>query len=326
MKPTSIKSALKTCILAKRPVFIWGSPGIGKSNVVAQVADELQLPLTDIRAILLDPVDLRGLPYFDNGKSKWSIPDFLPTSGKGILFLDELNAAPPMVQAACYQLILDRKLGEYTLPDGWSIVAAGNLDSDKAVTHKMSTALKSRFVHLYFEIDLNDWVSWALNKGIYTPLIAFIRFRPNLLHHFNPQSKDNSFPCPRTWEFVSDLLAQGIESSIEYDLISGTIGEGAAIELIAFLKIFRELPNPDVILLNPDASDIPVNPAVLYAICGALSRKATENNIDRVVKYANRLPREFSVLLITDALKRDSQLARTRAIIEWFSANADIQI
>lgn len=326
MKPHAIKSALKTCVSAKRPCFIWGSPGIGKSNVVAQVAQEMNLQLTDIRAILLDPVDLRGLPTLENGKAKWAIPDFLPTSGKGILFLDELNAAPPLVQAACYQLILDRKLGEYVLPDEWSIVAAGNLESDKAVTHKMSTALKSRFVHLYFEINLDDWVKWAIDNNIYTPIIAFIRFRPNLLHNFNPSSKDNAFPCPRTWEFVSDLLIQGIDNSIEYDLISGTIGEGATVELLSFLRIFRDLPNPDVVLLNPESANIPDNPATLYAICGALSRKANDNNIDRVLRYSQRLPREFDVLLVTDVLKRDSSLASTRSIIEWFARNSDIQI
>lgn len=328
LKPSLLKQALKVCILANRPVFLWGSPGIGKSDVIRQIANELKRDLRDIRATLLDPVDLRGLPTVNNGKVQWAIPGFLPDYGSndGIMFFDELNAAPSMTQAAFYQLILDRSLGEYSLPNNWAMVAAGNLESDKAITHKMSTALKSRFVHLQFEVDHNDWISWSLANNVYTPIIAFLRFRPDLLHKFDSGSKDNSFPCPRTWKFVSDLLIQGIPKEIELPLIAGTIGQGAAIELVAFLQIFRELPNPDTVLLNPDKAIIPEKPSVLYALCGALSKKASDNNIDRFVKYANRLPKEFGVLMVTDALKRNADLANSRAVIEWFSINADVQI
>ncbi|MDE3179672.1 MAG: MoxR family ATPase, partial [Acidobacteriota bacterium] len=135
MKPSGIAEALRVLVRARQPVFVWSGPGMGKSSVVAQVAAGLKLQLRDVRALLLDPVDLRGLPFLgSDGRSNWATPDFLPQDGEGILFLDELNAAPAMVQASCYQLILDRKLGEYALPDGWAIVAAGNRDSDRAVT------------------------------------------------------------------------------------------------------------------------------------------------------------------------------------------------
>src|SRR5713226_7324319 len=130
MKASAVANALRTLVSVRQPVFIWGSPGVGKSAVVRQLAKELAIPLQDVRALLLDPVDLRGLPFLGaDGRSKWATPEFLPESGSGILFLDELNAAPAMVQASCYQLVLDRKVGEYSLPEGWAIVAAGNRDS-----------------------------------------------------------------------------------------------------------------------------------------------------------------------------------------------------
>ena len=159
MKPSAVSRALKSLLVGERqPVFIWGSPGTGKSAVLHQLVSELGIALRDIRALLLDPVDLRGLPFLGkDGRSQWATPDFLPQDGEGILFLDELNAAPAMVQASCYQLVLDRKLGEYTLPEGWAIVAAGNRDSDRAATTRMPTPLRNRFVHLNFEVDVQEW-------------------------------------------------------------------------------------------------------------------------------------------------------------------------
>ena len=151
MTPSQIFSALHTLLSAHQPVFLWGAPGVGKSQVVAKVAADRGMALRDIRAVLLDPVDLRGLPRLENGRAEWCPPAFLPgpdDSEQGIIFLDELNAAPPLVQAACYQLVLDRRIGEYRLPDGWSIIAAGNREKDKAVTHRMPSALANRMVHL----------------------------------------------------------------------------------------------------------------------------------------------------------------------------------
>lgn len=326
MKPSVVKEALKQCIAAGRPPHIWGPPGIGKSEVVRQVADELKLGLIDVRAVLLDPVDLRGLPKINgDGMAHWCPPAFLPREGKGILFLDELNAAPPLVQAACYQLILDRKLGEYELPDGWVIIAAGNRETDRAVTSRMSSALANRFVHIDFDVDVNDWIDWALGKGLQTELIAFIRFRPTLLHQFDPKRNEKAFPTPRSWEFTSDVLAAG-NSKIELDLATGIVGEGAATELMAFLKVYRNLPNPDVILMDPKSASVPQDPATLYAICGSLANKASDQNFERVITYSNRLPDEFSVLLVRDAVKRDNQLSLTRAFISWTQTHQDVLI
>lgn len=326
MKPSLIAQSLKLTYQIKQPAFIWGAPGIGKSQIVNQSAMSLGLPVTDIRAVLLDPVDLRGLPFVKGGRSQWATPEFLPQKGEGVLFLDELNAAPPLVQAACYQLVLDRKLGEYELPKGYSVIAAGNRETDRAVTSRMPSALANRFLHLDFDIDLSDWTQWALKNKIETPVIAFLRFRPGLLHDFNPQSKDKAFPSPRSWEFVSKILAQQPEKEIEFELYKGAIGEGAAAEFTGFIRIFRNLPNPDSILLNPQSALVPDDPATLYALCGALARKASANTFDRLCDYFNRLPPEFSVLAVRDSVQICPELTETRAFIEWSSKNADILI
>lgn len=327
MKASLIRKSLEVCIEAKRPVFVWGPPGVGKSQTIHQVGKALNLTVADIRAVLLDPVDLRGLPHVNgDNRAHWCIPEFLPREGSGILFLDELNAAPPLVQAACYQLVLDRKLGEYELPPNWVVIAAGNRESDKAVTHRMPSALANRFVHLSFDVDLDDWVRWALQNGIMTELVAFLRFRPGLLHAFDARSNDKAFPTPRAWEFVSDLLNSQPSAEIEYELIAGTVGEGAAAELLAFLKIFRNLPNADVVLMAPDKAAVPTDPATLYAICGSLARKASDNTMERICQYANRLPAEFSVLLVRDCVRQCESVVNTRAFVQWASDHADVLI
>lgn len=329
MKPSEIKTSLQLLVKAKQPTFLWGAPGVGKSQLVAQTAAEMGLELKDVRAVLLDPVDLRGLPHVNgDNRAHWAIPDFLPRDGSGILFLDELNAAPPLVQAACYQLVLDRRLGEYELPDGWTVIAAGNRETDKAVTSRMPTPLANRFVHLDFDIDLNDWIAWALGAGLKTELIGFIRYRPNLLHDFDPKRNANgaakAFPSPRSWEFVSRILDENPAAAIEYPLIAGTVGEAAAAEICGFFKIFRKLPNPDMVLMQPDQFEAPKDPATLYALCGALARKASDSNMDRMIKVAGKMPSEFSVLLINDCVRQKPEVTSTRAFQQWASDNQDI--
>lgn len=327
MKPSKIAEKLWVCIKANLATFIWGPPGVGKSEVVAQVAKSGGYKLTDVRAVLLDPVDLRGIPSIENGEAKWCPPSFLPKGkGKQMLFLDELNAAPLLVQAACYQLVLNRKIGEYSLPKDCVIVAAGNRETDRAVVSRMSTALKSRFIHLDFDSDLNDWCEWALDNGVKTEVIAFVRFRPELLNNFDPKRNDRTYACQRTWVFLSNIM-QADSDGLDYDLASGIVGELAATEFMAFLKIYMNLPDPDAILLAPDKAPVPEdNLATLYAICGSLSVKASEQTMPRLVKYANRLPAEFSVLLIRDCIKHDVNVVKTRAFIEWTSAHPDILI
>jgi len=319
MKASSISAALKTLVAARQPAFIWGAPGIGKSSVVEQLAGSLALALRDIRALLLDPVDLRGLPYVAEGRSKWAIPEFLPADGAGILFLDELNAAPAMVQAAFYQLVLDRRLGEYTLPDGWIIIAAGNRDADRAHTTRMPTPLRNRFVHLDFEVDAQEWSEWAIGADIRPEVIAFIRFRPQLLSVFDRDA--NAFPSPRSWEFVSRILDSAPDAIVEHEMFAGTVGTGAATEFSGFLRMFRELPNIDAILLNPSCEPVPDSPAAQYAVASALADRASDTNFDRICLYLDRMPTEFRVLSVRDATLRDQKIKYTAGYTKWAVQN-----
>lgn len=321
MTPTAVFQALRQlAVEEQQPVFIWGSPGTGKSSVVNQLATELGVSLRDIRALLLDPVDLRGLPFIgQDGRSQWATPDFLPQNGEGILFLDELNAAPAMVQASCYQLVLDRKLGEYTLPEGWAIIAAGNRDSDRAATTRMPTPLRNRFVHLDFEVDVQEWSEWAIRTNIRPEVIAFIRFRPELLSVFDRDS--NAFPSPRSWEFVSRILNSKADPSAEHEMIAGAVGAGAATEFSVFLRMFRELPNIDAILLNPTQEPVPENAAAQYAVASALARCASDTNFDRICLYLNRLPTEFRVLCVHDATVRKPGIRSTAGFVKFAVEN-----
>jgi MoxR-like ATPase len=324
MKASAIFDALRVLVLgARQPVFIWGSPGVGKSAVVRQLARASKVPLQDVRALLLDPVDLRGLPFLgSDGRSKWATPEFLPQDGSGILFLDELNAAPAMVQASCYQLVLDRKLGEYTLPEGWAIIAAGNLESDRAVTTRMPTPLRNRFVHLEFDVDVQEWCEWAIQAGIRPEVIAFLRFRPDLLFAFDRDAA--AFPSPRSWEFVSRILNSLDSHSnavIEHEVIAGAVGTGAATEFSGFLRMFRELPNIDAILLNPLQEAVPDNAAAQYAVATALARCACDTNFDRICLYLNRMATEFRVLCVRDATLRQPAIRCTAGYVKFAVEN-----
>jgi hypothetical protein len=328
MTPKQIISSLCTLLAIRQPVFIWGAPGVGKSQVVAEVARKLDYALKDIRAVLLDPVDLRGIPRItEAGITEWCAPSFLPgvdDEEKGILFLDELNTAPPLVQAACYQLILDRRIGEYILPDGWAVIAAGNRENDRAVTHRMPTALCNRMVHLEFEVSLEDWIKWAAVSGIRPEVTAFLKFRPRLLHDFDPQSSSRAFATPRSWAFISAILSENPDKSVEYELYKGTVGDGAAAEFMGFLQVWRELPAVEKILEDPCHAPVPLDPAALYAVSEALAAMVCWENISEAIKYLERLPVEFGVLCIRQAVCRDPRLVESAAFAVWTRNHADV--
>ncbi len=328
MYPIEIISSLHTLISIKQPVFLWGAPGIGKSQIVSQVAKERNLELIDIRAVLLDPVDLRGLPHINkDGLAAWSPPSFLPkqeSGGEGLLFLDELNSAPPLVQAACYQLVLDRRIGDYFLPDGWTVIAAGNGEKDRSVTHRMPTALANRMVHLEMETSLDDWLLWAQKNNISSEIIAFLRFRPKLLHDFDPVNSSKAFASPRSWYFLSQILHTKPEKSIELELFKGTIGAIAATEFMGFLEIWRDLPKTEDIFSNPNNATVPDEPATLYALCELLGSKANANNIENLILYSARMPVEFSVLLMRTAVCHDESIVKTKSFENWAQQHAHV--
>lgn len=339
MRPVAVIETLISMIKAQQPVMLHGSPGIGKSQVVKQVADSMGLQLIDLRLSQLDPVDLRGVPSV-NAKTKqtnWNTPSFLPHDGKGIIFYDEINTATQSMQAAAYQLILDRKLGDYKLPDGWAQVAAGNRSTDRAIVNQMSTALKNRFAHINFEVNLDDWCGWALSNNIATSVLSFLRFRSTLLNEFEAKdtSKEelarvaklrnsNAFATPRSWEAVSKLMSTKPNPLHEFEIYSGIVGEGAAIEFMGFLKFERELPNLDVLMMNPKSTPVPTNPATLYALATGLAAKTTKSCFDAVMIYADRMPKEFQVLLIRDVMARSKELASTRTFTKWAMENSDV--
>lgn len=324
MRPSEAAEAMAKVVKVKQPLFVWGPPGAGKSAVTRNVSKTLNMNLIDLRLSLLDAVDLRGFPHMRENRMHFATPVFLPTEGEGILFLDEMNAAPPAVQASAYQLVLDRRIGEYELPDGWAIIAAGNRETDQGVTYTMAAPLANRFVHIDFDVHFDDWRAHAVSANFRPEVVNFINYRPGLLMDFDPDKR--SFPTPRSWEFVSRILDQQQSTVVERALISGAVGEGAAAEFAGFLKIYRNLPNPDAVLMNPRKADVPTDLATLYALCGALSERASEANFDRLVEYANRLKPEFQVLVVRDSVVRNKELSHTAAFSDWAIQNASVLI
>ena len=326
MRPSEIAIALDKCVTSKQPLFLWGQPGVGKSAVTKQVAKQRNAQLIDLRLSLLDSVDLRGFPNMRDNRMHFAVPVFLPTdpNSEGILFLDEMNAAPPAVQAAAYQLVLDRKIGEYTLPDGWSIIAAGNRETDQGVTYTMPAPLANRFTHVDYDVHFDDWRQWAVANNIKPEVVNFLSFQPGLLNDFDPDKR--AFPTPRSWEFVSKIIDADTPIAVERALISGSVGDGASASLASFLKIFRNLPNPDAVLMNPTKANVPTDPATLYALCGALSARANESNFERLTQYCERLRPEFQVLCLRDSVTREPELAHTQAFANWSIKNATVII
>jgi len=322
VKPSEAAYCLRTMIQARIPTFLWGPPGVGKSQITRQVAAAMGRTVIDIRAVQFDPVDLRGIPSINgDGLTHWSVPDLLPRAERdgeaGVLFLDELNAAPQTVQAALYQLVLERALGSYRLPQGWDIVAAGNRETDRGVTSRMPTPLANRFAHFEVETDMSDWCNWANDADISVELVAFIRFRQELLHQFNPQSGEKAFPTPRSWEFVDRAYKARPPADVEMPVYSSIVGQAAAIEWMGFLRQFAAIQSIDGILLNPDTAKVPKDPSQLYAISSALGRRADANNFGRIWTYVQRIPQEFAVLTMRDATRRDRSLEKTKAFVEF---------
>src|SRR5262245_58855024 len=304
MKPSEVSLALARLLPTRRPLYLWGPPGVGKSSLVRQAAAQADLDLLDVRAVLLDPVDLRGLPRIQGDSALWCPPAFLPRGGAGVLFLDELAQAPPLVQAACLQLTLDRRVGEYQLPEGWSVVAASNRQEDRAGAHRLISPLLNRFVHLDLEVSHDDWQDWAVGAGVAPEVRSFLRYRPALLFQFDPAAGARAFPTPRSWEFVSGVLPH-TPAELLHPVVAGCVGEGPAAEFVAFARICRELPDPDQVLAGPATTSVPREPAVLYALCGALverCRKANPKVLASFVQYVGRMPDEFGVLAMRDAL------------------------
>ncbi|MEA3353458.1 MAG: MoxR family ATPase [Campylobacterota bacterium] len=325
MKATDLKDALIPLVDSKIPVFIWGNPGVGKSSLVSQIAQNKDMNFIDLRLSLLDPTDLRGIPFFekDEKKAVWAKPEFLPDTNShdyGILFLDEINSAPPTIQAAAYQLILDRKIGEYTLPVNYSIVAAGNYESDRGVTYRMPTPLANRFVHLNFDLDFDSWKLWAYETLLDKRIISYLSYKPSDLFMFDPKSSQKSFATPRSWKFVDDILKSSLDTKLLENVIGGAVGKETAQEFVNYCKIMDELPNIEDIL-NGKSVEIPQRNSALYAlttgIVYALKENFTTDNLTNTLRFSLELNGEFAVMLIRDLQKAHLDVESSPAWKEW---------
>ncbi len=322
MNHSQVVESVKECYEARLPLLITGAPGVGKSSAVRTAAAELGIALIDVRASQTDPVDWRGIPSIIDGRTRWCVPDFLPTSGSGILFLDELTAAPMAVQVALYQLILDRRIGDYTLPDGWYVLGAGNRVEDRAAAGRMSTALNNRLVHLEMVADVDGWLEWYWQTGLPEEVAFFIGFRRELLFRFDPSSREAAFPTPRSWEAAAKLYARGLSTALEAPLITGAIGNGAAMELLAFCKIYKELPSIDGILMDPERAIVPTEPSAVAATVAALAKKASPASIGSIMKYLSRLIKEYEFLGMKLSRRFNPAIETTRDCAAWMQKHS----
>ena len=253
VSPNEAKRSIRKCIKIQRPVFMWGPPGIGKSDIVKQIGNEFVREVIDVRLSLWEPTDIKGIPYYNAQANTmtWAPPSELPTDpdSTAILFLDELNSAAPATQAAAYQLILNRRVGTYVLPKGVSIVAAGNRETDKGVTYRMPAPLANRFLHIELRSDYEDWNQWATLNKVHEQVVGYIGFAKQDLYDFDPKSASRSFATPRSWSFVSELLQDDdLPESTLTDLVAGAVGEGLAVKFMAHRKVAKQMPDPTEIL------------------------------------------------------------------------------
>ena len=317
--PNSAKASIKHAVTKQRPVFLWGPPGIGKSDIVAQISDSLpNSHLIDVRLSLWEPTDVKGIPYFDSntGTMVWAPPSELPSEEFAaqydniVLFLDEMNSAAPAVQAAAYQLILNRKVGTYKLPDNVLIVAAGNREADKGVTYRMPAPLANRFVHLEMRVDFDDWFQWAVDNNVHKDVVGYLTFAKKDLYDFDPKSPSRSFATPRSWSFVSELIEDGIDENTTTDLVSGAVGEGLAVKFMAHRKVAASMPNPTDILAGKvkemTGKEISAMYSLTVSLCYELKEASDKNDKkfdDKVNNFLRFAMDNFDTELVVMGIK-----------------------
>ncbi|MCW8917728.1 MAG: AAA family ATPase [Gammaproteobacteria bacterium] len=347
MRPAHIATVLEQEFLSTReghhtPVMLWGPPGVGKSQLVLRVGARHQVPVIDLRLSQMEPSDLRGIPFRHGDFVEWAPPAVLPDAERhgpvGVLFLDEINAAPPSVSAAAYQLILDRRLGEYRVPAGWAIFAAGNRQGDRGVTYTMPAPLANRFAHFEVETNLDDWVSWAYANGIDERVIAFLRFRPELLFDFDPAHNPVAFPSPRSWEFAHRALQKfASHGSLLVNTLQACVGPAAGIELGAFVANLDNLPDLDAILRREPVTlprEIDLQYAVASALVGRALRAKSESQAEAnavygaILEFAGRFrDREMGVMLVSDLHRAIGQeIFAVPEFSPWAQAVAEVML
>lgn len=322
------------------PVMLWGPPGVGKSQIVAQVAQRNHVPVIDIRLSQMEPSDLRGIPFRIDQTVEWAVPAMLPNKQRhgeqGILFLDEITSAAPSVSAAAYQLILDRRLGNYEVPNGWAILAAGNRQGDRGVTYTMPAPLANRFSHYEVDVNLDDWVAWAYANEIDERIIAFLRFRPDLIFEFDPAQNPMAFPSPRSWEFAHRALQKfSDQGEVLLETLQACVGPAAGVEINAFISNLDEMPDIDAIINGEDVT-VPNEIDLQYAVASALIGKAIrakeandENKVHgNILNYANKFPqREMGVMMISDMHRAiGEKMFSLPEFASWADSVADLML
>lgn len=345
MRPLFLSSVLDQEFLATlqashTPVMLWGPPGVGKSQIVAQVGQRHAIPVIDLRLSQMEPSDLRGIPFREGNLVEWAIPAMLPDTqrhgSQGILFLDEITSAVPSVSAAAYQLILDRRLGDYHVPEGWAIFAAGNRQGDRGVTYTMPAPLANRFSHFEVELNLDDWVAWAYQHHLDERIIGFLRFRPELLFKFDPAHNPVAFPTPRSWEFAHRALQKFANSpKLLLNTLQACVGTAAGIELKAFIDHLDQMPDIDAILRG-ETVKTPKEVDLQYAVASALVGRAIRTqgspqalqSYGYILNYAKALPlREMGVMLVSDMLRAVGEpLFSVPEFAVWAEAIGDVML
>ncbi len=307
VKLSELQKYVKHHFRTKRPMMVWGPPGIGKSETFQQITDSYiaegkKAKLIDARLSLWDPTDLKGYPYYnkETNRMSFSSPDELPTEAEAaeydiiVLFLDELNGAAPATQAAAYQLILNRAIGKYKLPDNVVIAAAGNRETDKGVTYRMPKPLANRFLHYEVRVDFQDWFNWAVVNNQHPDVIGYVTTFKDDLYNFDASSAERSFATPRTWAFISDTIqdVDGFTEEEVTDMVAAGIGEGIALKFKAHRQVAAQLPNPTDILdgkvkeLNTD--NISAKYSLTTALCYEL-KDSFDNKTDEMKRFDNFL-------------------------------------
>lgn len=329
-----LNELIRTSYETRLPLFIWGAVGIGKSQAVRQAAKDLAkkigkeysengneeaFRMIERRVSQMEPSDMLGLPTFNDDKSqtKWIAPNWLPRKGTGILFLDELNLAPPSIQSACYQLILDRRVGDYILPEGFIVLAAGNRMEDRANVFDIPAPLANRFLHCELMLpSIEEWTDWALINDIDSKIIAFLQFKPIALHMFDKNIKDKSFPTPRTWAGYANKLMQAGQEKF----IASAIGEGIASEFEAFLKLQKTI-DYNQILENPKMAEKVKEIDMLFVLVGGLAEKVRNDTkkFENGINVTMHLPTEYGILLLRmiKAVNQPYFMANIQKVKNW---------
>lgn len=332
MKPQQLKRTLVKCLAAGLPVLIKGAPGVGKTDLFYQAAAEAGMDAEVNHPVVADPTDPKGMPCIvtdpETGKK---IAVFLPfgflkrlidAKRPLAVLLDDLGQAAPVVQAAYMQLLLARRVNGHKISDHVVFVAATNRREDKAAVTSVLEPVKSRFATIIeMTPTAEDWIVWAVENNIRPEVVGFIHFRPDLLNTGEATTDIVNHPSSRTWMWVSKLLDAGLN---DVETIAGSVGMGAAAEFIGFLKVYHDLPNISAILTDPKGTSIPTEPSALFAVVSALVNEIKDKNANKVFTYVNRLPADFSVLFVRDAIRKNPDIQNSKGFIEWALSHKDI--